>query len=122
MMYSVGSYIFSDDFDRFYQLIKQGNFILYATNKGTTSIKTGDSRTFKGNRYRLSKRFQADGIVFLDPATQFNPERFKLESIKTTHEDYTFAIPRASIFTNIITIVEEAKEKFIKHSKCNPTL
>lgn len=116
MMYSVGAYIFSDDFDRFYQLIRQGNFVLYATNKGTTAIRTGNSSTFKGEKYRLNKRFYADGIVFLDPATQYNPERFKLESIITTTEDYTMSIPRPSIFTNIITISREASECFLKQA------
>lgn len=77
--FTIGAYIFSDDFDRFYKLLVNRTPVIYTSARDKGTLKIGSVSNIGTQRFVLHRRFRDEKWLFIDPATQFNPETEDVE-------------------------------------------
>ena len=94
----ISSYLLSDDFDRFWELLLTRVPVIYASAKNGYKLTQGTIRNFSIQRWTTRTRFCAEQIYFLDPETQFNPETQQVIPI-TIDYALSFKVPDESKYT-----------------------
>lgn len=73
--YRIGPYLFSDDFDRFYDLLASGMPVIYTSSRDKGVLHTARASNIGTQHFTLNRRFHDEKWLFLDPATQYDPDR-----------------------------------------------
>ena len=83
--HDVGPYILSDDLDVFLDLLYTSPPVLYfdptRSKDGQIMLRPGTPKSIGVQKWLVKKKFVEKGWLFLDPATQYDPELFSLRAI-----------------------------------------
>lgn len=81
--FKIGSYLFSDDFDRFFELLSQKTQVIYTSSRANGALNLGSASNITMQRFALYRKFRDEKWLFIDPATQYNPETEQIHRIGT---------------------------------------
>ncbi len=117
--FRVGSYIVSNDFERFWELINTRLPVLTASVKDDYVIRQMVKGQISRERWKAMKRFESDGMCFIDPEYQYNPEYERKEPNVECMDVIFTMIPDEKRFAKIKQCWESTISNFDHNSRCS---
>ena len=81
--FKIGSYLFSDDFDRFFELLSRKTQVIYTSSRAKGALMLGSISNVGTQRFQIYRKFKDEQWLFIDPATQFNPDTEEIRKVGT---------------------------------------
>lgn len=114
----IRGYIMSDDFDRFYELVKSGREVIYSAPRYRWAIRCGNFQTLGRQEWNLRRKFVDGRWRFIDPDCVIDPDAQRAAPIMQASErdfaslmqcDDKFALIR-SVFGEALTGYRRGRE------------
>lgn len=113
--YRLGAYIMSDDFDRFFTLVvKRGESVICTSAREKGAFRTATPSNISSQRFQMFRRWKDEQWLFIDPATQFNPDT---QTVSRKESRVTWGEPLVmdmNIFRRARTLLKEAVANYRK--------